>query len=378
MDTTAIPGSAGREREQANSSWLQSVFEPLWRVFHVTRFGVIDGVTLDLRHPLIDPWRWRINTLWIDSEEGWSQGPKIWFPWFGPFDEVGLYATAVKRDDDVRRWASGPSDRVEEILRDLLPSAQASPGDVIEIDQVRVSIIGDEFDHEHDREVREVHLRLVHPDGVAHRLDEPIRFLGATAFVADPVWDGVSVDKVTARICDDLTLPSLEAFDLITDEVTTAELAFAEAKWLTRDLQVWLALLPEPWETVDRELSRAHLVALMDRAVSLGYHWAQAEAEKRFRPLALAGLASARGAELAGYRSGEARRRKAQETWHPHALELARHSRDQNAQGSQDAVVADIQAGWKLEVPTCPGTKTLKVFVSGKERSGALPRRQVG
>lgn len=352
------------------TSWLRTVSYPLWRLFRVTRFEVIDGVTIDLRHPLIDPWRWRTEVLWTDPMWGWSNGPRVWFPWFGPCDEIGIGADLLRQD------ASSQDDFEEQLTR-FLPTACAAQGCRIEVQDVKASVVGGDFDHEHDREVRDAYLQIQSPGGGVVRLIEPIRFVGATAFAMEHQWRGVTLDKVAARICDELNLPALEAFELIVEQVSSAELSFLEAKWLTRDLEARLADLPAWYEASSRNVSQEDLIGLVNLAISLGYHWAQAEDEVKLVPLAATALASARGAELGGVRSGQSRRRKAQATWHPHALELAQQSRRENPSGSQDMVVADIQSAWKLESPSCPGSKTLKIFVSAKERSAELPARKV-
>jgi hypothetical protein len=234
---------------------------------------------------------------------------------------------------------------------------------------------GGEFDHEHDAEVRLAYLRLLHPDGRSQQFEQPLRFRGTTAFGTNPHGEGITLEKVIARVCGQLGVPSVDSLDLIIQNPEPVEWAFLEAQRLDRALEHWNPLFPEPWEAADDAPSKEDLISLIDRAVSLGYRCAQAETAQRLRPFALSGLASARGAASAGHKSGEVRRRKAEETWHPQALELARRSRQMNPLASQDSVVADIQARWKTEVPPCPGTKTLKGFVSAKEWSGDLPRR---
>ena len=80
-------------------------------------------------------------------------------------------------------------------------------------------------------------------------------------------------------------------------------------------------------------------------------------------------------ASKAGEESGRARRVKAEELWHGHALELAIELRKQNPHFSQDNVCADISAGWKLEFGP-PGLSTLKQFVSDAEHDGRLLKRK--
>ena len=77
-----------------------------------------------------------------------------------------------------------------------------------------------------------------------------------------------------------------------------------------------------------------------------------------------------------GNNSGLARRSKAAKTWQPHAKELACEARRLKPSASQDAVVAEIEFGWKLDTPA-PGHRTLKPYVSALEKAGELPPRRV-
>jgi hypothetical protein len=84
------------------------------------------------------------------------------------------------------------------------------------------------------------------------------------------------------------------------------------------------------------------------------------------------------GAATGGRKSGETRRRKAACTWQPPALELAQSIRTEKPSLSQDDVVEELQARWKLANTRPPGTRSLKTQIARWEREGKLPRRRAG
>jgi hypothetical protein len=112
----------------------------------------------------------------------------------------------------------------------------------------------------------------------------------------------------------------------------------------------------------------------LEYAVRLGYYWANAETEMRMEPFARAGLGVHKGAKKAGIESGNKRRAKADETWKPHALELARKLREADPNLSQHRLADEISFGWKLD-QAAPGHTTLTTFISQLERAGTLARR---
>jgi hypothetical protein len=78
---------------------------------------------------------------------------------------------------------------------------------------------------------------------------------------------------------------------------------------------------------------------------------------------------------LGGFRSGATRRKNAEDTWQPHALELARQSRERDPYRSRDGVVEDVSTSRQLTEPKkAPGRSTLKPFISRVERDGRLPK----
>lgn len=85
----------------------------------------------------------------------------------------------------------------------------------------------------------------------------------------------------------------------------------------------------------------------------------------------ISAMLSSRHASIAGAARGAARRKKADETWRPHALDLAIESRKVDPSLSQDGVVYYIVDHWRLETDP-PGHRWLKDFVGGWIKSGKL------
>jgi hypothetical protein len=80
-----------------------------------------------------------------------------------------------------------------------------------------------------------------------------------------------------------------------------------------------------------------------------------------------------------GIKSGEVRRAKAEETWIPHATELAISIRNEPEMLSQDDTALEIAARWKKADVNAPGQKSLKGLISRLEKDGIIPKmKRVG
>jgi hypothetical protein len=75
-----------------------------------------------------------------------------------------------------------------------------------------------------------------------------------------------------------------------------------------------------------------------------------------------------------GKKSGKARNKEADETWRPHARELAIKLREENPSISQKDLAKKIHERWRLKIP-CPKTTQLVLAIRAWERSGQLPKR---
>jgi hypothetical protein len=346
----------------------------LIQLSHETRLAVIDEVRIDLRHPLLDPAQWTAGLLFEDRHGPHLSRPYIWFPWFGPYDRDEL---AAQRAEALAAEGLCEADAAGDLFyRHWFPEAVAYPGDTVTLSKIVVITEGDEFDHVHDREHREAYLSITRPSGETVHIAAPVVFIGVTSFTAEGNAGQITAEKLARRVCDHFGIAWITDFRPFHDELTLEEFALAEGQSLWEEWARLAAVLPDHWDAPIGTPTRLGLDRAINRATSLGYAWGLAET-RQLRAPAKAARRSAQGARLAGQRSGESRRRKAEETWHPHALVLAQRARKQRSSASQDDVVADIQAFWAIKIPKAPGTKTLKAFVSAKERSGKLPRRTV-
>jgi hypothetical protein len=66
---------------------------------------------------------------------------------------------------------------------------------------------------------------------------------------------------------------------------------------------------------------------------------------------------------------------QADETWKPHALEIALRVRSSNPALSQERVASQIQKDWRLAIPI-PAHSTLRNFISDMEKQQRLPARK--
>jgi hypothetical protein len=80
-------------------------------------------------------------------------------------------------------------------------------------------------------------------------------------------------------------------------------------------------------------------------------------------------------ASLRGKKSAKNRRIEAEETWRPHALELAKEVRKNQPAITQGDLACEIKQRWKLKGIRCPETQLVPA-IRQWERSGELPKRQ--
>jgi hypothetical protein len=77
-------------------------------------------------------------------------------------------------------------------------------------------------------------------------------------------------------------------------------------------------------------------------------------------------------AALAGRKSGNVRRRNAENAWQPHALKLTQDIWKESGKITRDRLVEAIQARWALPKIRAPGETQLKTFIRLKIKSGEL------
>ena len=93
------------------------------------------------------------------------------------------------------------------------------------------------------------------------------------------------------------------------------------------------------------------------------------------RPMAEKGARAINGAGVGGRASGESRRLEAEQTWKPHALEIALGVRSSNPAVSQERIASQIQKDWRLSI-AIPAHSTLRNFISDMEKEQKLPARK--
>lgn len=144
-------------------------------ISYYSRVGVVEGVDIDLRHPLIDPEQWTPrHTLWLlDS----YPGSDLVFPWMGhsslavrlsearaDFKKYRKYYTETLRERLAREAAAFHSEIVLE------------RGDKIHIHDVELVQIGRPFDAEEDRAKALVYLEVLRSTGEKRRVQAPLEF----------------------------------------------------------------------------------------------------------------------------------------------------------------------------------------------------------
>ena len=125
--------------------------------------GTIDGIEINMQHPLLNPTEWQPELFPAPASPGQSigrteAGPFIWFPWFGRFSASGLERTAKKMfsiKSNIRRSrernASIVDPKFDEYVRFNTPECIVCVGDKICIDEVEKG---------HNPEMRYARLRV--------------------------------------------------------------------------------------------------------------------------------------------------------------------------------------------------------------------------
>src|SRR5262249_6145615 len=238
---------------------------------------------------------------------------------------------------------------------------------------------------EHDVQRRLAYIQIVKPLGSIHSLKEPIVFTGSSA-----VWTGGYSKmflKIIRRLCayheiesihDPKVKEIVRRVAQIQAEITAPQRgketvnrgAQADAAAaLLHAAALAMADLDFP------NLVKARIRYMINEACLVGYRWGRAEADMRMKPLAEAGYRSRAGATDGGRISGERRRQKAEQTWKPLALRLARDIRKKNPTLSNEALIGVMRnhrkSGGKL-----PGEDTLRDFIRDMITEGKVPPRK--
>jgi hypothetical protein len=160
-------------------------------------------------------------------------------------------------------------------------------------------------------------------------------------------------------------------------DAADSEAALFHAAVLARmDLDALLTQYARPAaDGKDQMLVKATIKYMINEACLVGYRWARAEADLRMKPLAEGGLRSRTAAPKGGRKSGVSRRKKAETTWQPRALNWAKEEREAKPTASKEDIV-EAMTGRATKELWLPGDKTLMKFFRKKEVSGELPAKQ--
>ena len=367
----------------------------LSEIIYVTRVGEVEGIRFDLRHPDIDPKDWEMEHLGITDrlEPRRRRGiPFIWFPWFEQLDleklkrEVAAEAHAEKdRAPIIPREAHGNVSDAEyekivkrlkktqskfsvtecmrREMKDRTPEAVVAAGDLIGVRKILSYVSDDVFRPDSERGIKFVFVRITRKNGDMISLDRPIVMHSATRLSRrggrHPVYAVMERVKRHFRIDDLSSETAIETLGNFRKKGSNYA-ALYYASFLS------LYYLPkfeknDAWQTI----------GALDHACLLGYTWAQAEHDLHMRPYAEVGRKNIARARAAGGKSGQSRRREAEETWEPHALALAKKARAVDPTVSREKLAGIIQDGWRLAI-RAPAHSTLTGLVARSERQGKL------
>lgn len=143
-----------------------------------SHYGILEGVEIDFRHPLLPLGEWHTDPCW----HVWGDGPQqagVIFP-----------LEAINGGVDDMRSARG--------ICDTFPTIFVRPGDKIKIHTVFILIEDHVFEHLHDKQRKLAYLQITRQDNSIEFLDKPMTFYGATKLQNGP-WR-LQFDNVIDRI----------------------------------------------------------------------------------------------------------------------------------------------------------------------------------
>jgi len=120
---------------------------------------------------------------------------------------------------------------------------------------------------------------------------------------------------------------------------------------------------------VDEQDKRLSLHSLMTAITSAYVLGAMASSDDRATKLIRKSQASA------GKKSGETRRKKAEATWHPHAIARAIKFRSEEPTLSQQDLASKVVDLWKDQSMAIPSTSSVLKLIGALEASGKLKKR---
>jgi hypothetical protein len=142
------------------------------------RFGELDGVIVDFRHPDLDPSEWTPRAYWY-VWGGSEAHSKVLFP-----GEAKAGVECLRREYEAKA-------ELEVFL--------AHPGDRVSVQAVLPQIKDRRFDHPHDSQKRLAFLQIERPCGEVVQVREPMSFYGVTQLRDGAPMEGF--DNGLLRIC---------------------------------------------------------------------------------------------------------------------------------------------------------------------------------
>lgn len=311
-----------------------------------TRHGIVDGVEIDLRHPLLPLGEW--DLVWyFGGMAGADEGPALVFPW--SMEDWGY----------LPRWGQKP--------------AQVRAGDRIRVATVeRVRFRETEFSHPADREYRAAYLAIDCGNRRRRTLVRPLPFWPPLSLSKPRLSGKPTFDRIAARVCDALGVADIDSY-VLSDEVMRMTLTEAAFEAATSAKSDWNLLQEEIGKLDDEDRGRANLWlrGLVDHAVTLGYRAAQSEAEHYMEPRARRDLVRVNASGEGGRRSGETRRRRALQ-WKIRARALILDIVSEPGPHKREAIVHEVQTRWHWTDMSAPGERSLWGFLSELHEQGVI------
>jgi hypothetical protein len=373
-----------------------------------TRWGEVEGVRFDLRHPQIDPSEWVMDHIGgchcLDAPRRTETLPFLWFPWYGKFDLAKTKAEVLEEFLAAKEYAENgppapresygnisdaeyaeivtnerkqrriPKTWMKDELKARTPDAIVNPEDCVRTYKAVKYLGHNKFVHAHDNSVIHLFIQIIDPQGNSRNVDVPIIMHGVTKLTYRR--GNKKIYSILNRVRKYHALAKLDVKSIrdSSDNYTKSGSA-NNALYRAGEIS---DLLPSVWKLVHSAINRRSMMGLrflnaLDDACMLGYAWAYAEAEQNMRPLAEAAAASRAGAARAGQASGARRRAKAASTWQALVKREAATIRAEDSAVSQASLADEIKFKFDDEVPSHP---IIVRHIARLERAGELQRRR--
>ena len=197
------------------------------------RHGVLEGVTVDFRHPELPLIDWEPAPHW----HAWSRqhaSAKIIFP-----VEARTGLAKLRTETGLVNY----------------PAVYARPGDKVSVVAVEVRDVDRRFDHPHDRQTRQARLQVERSTGEIYSPPDPMSFYGRTRIREGATRD--AFDHLAARICQYAGIVQLEpaSLDMSDREIWSDQLEDTAVIAATRSVDAF-ARLYKSLSDIDRALLR--------------------------------------------------------------------------------------------------------------------------